>query len=59
MNGARGFVIMKTTMYKSEDINQKLLEITSGEIGSEVIKQNVEEETNKVYIILQYFGDQR
>ena len=46
-------------MSKIDDFNQKLLEITSGEFGSEVIKQNVEEETNKVYIILQYFGDQR
>ena len=46
-------------MGKIDDFNQKLLEITSGETGSEVIKQNVEEETNKVYIILQYFGDQR
>lgn len=51
--------IKKKLMGKIDDFNQKLLEITSGEIGSEVIKQNVEKETNKVYNILQYFGDQR
>ena len=51
--------IKKKLIDKINDFNCKLLEITSEEIGSEVIKQNVEEEINKVFKILQFFGDKR
>ena len=51
--------IKKKLLDKIDDFNCKLIEITSKEIGSEVIRTNIEEETNKVCKILQFFGDQR
>ena len=42
---------------KIDLFREKLIAINQNEVGEDIIKENIEKETNKICSVLQFFGD--
>lgn len=51
------FFIKKKLLEKLDVFKQKLFFINKEELGEEIIKENIEKDTSKIYSVLQLFGD--
>ena len=49
--------IKKKLLDKIDLFREKLIAINQNEVGEDIIKENIEKETNKICSVLQFFGD--